>query len=122
IELGQFPVEVQRRIAQGIVAGIASGRLRRAYGGAGAVAGPGPPGAPGRPGSTVGGSVHEMAPVLAPSRDCTRSAPKWQEKMLPRPTSLAISRRASCRFSTCLTMARPRPVPPDSRERLVETR
>ena len=52
----------------------------------------------------------------------TRSAPKWQENVLPRPTSLSISSRAWCRFSTCLTIDRPSPVPPLSRERLVETR
>jgi hypothetical protein len=48
--------------------------------------------------------------------------PKRQAKTLPWPTSLSISSRAWCRLSTCLTIDRPRPVPPDSRERLVETR
>src|SRR6478672_2592606 len=56
------------------------------------------------------------------SRGRTRAGPKRQAKVLPLPTSLAMSRRASCRPSTCLAMARPSPVPPDSRERLVETR
>src|SRR5690606_45624 len=55
-------------------------------------------------------------------RGRTRSAPKWQEKVLPRPTSLSIASRAWCRPSTCLTIASPRPVPPFSRERLAETR
>jgi len=39
--------------------------------------------------------------------------------VLPRPGSLATSRRAWCRFTTCLTMASPSPVPPVSRERLL---
>ena len=47
---------------------------------------------------------------------------KPQVKVLPRPTSLSICKCAPCRLSTCLTMDRPRPVPPDSRERLVDTR
>ena len=36
----------------------------------------------------------------------------------PSPGSLSIRSSASCRFSTCLTMDKPRPVPPVARERL----
>jgi two-component system phosphate regulon sensor histidine kinase PhoR len=43
-------------------------------------------------------------------------------KVLPLPDSLRISRPASCRNSTCLTMARPRPVPPVARDRDRSTR
>src|SRR5690606_8073056 len=67
------------------------------------------------------GSVQGAAPGGA-WRGWIRSAPKWQEKVLPRPTSLSIPSRAWCRLRTCLTIARPSPVPPDSRERLVDTR
>ena len=41
---------------------------------------------------------------------------------LPLPSSELTSSRPSCRNSTCLTIARPRPVPPVSRERLLSTR
>ena len=79
-------------------------------------------------GGDVGGNVcgdvlgHGTTRAGLCSRATTRSGPKWQAKVLPLPTSLWMSRRAPCRPSTCLAMARPRPVPPDSRERLVETR
>jgi 1-acyl-sn-glycerol-3-phosphate acyltransferase len=43
-------------------------------------------------------------------------------KRLPLPTSLSISRVAWWRASACFTIARPRPVPPVSRERLRSTR
>src|SRR5690606_21242870 len=62
------------------------------------------------------------AGVPAAPRGRTRSAPKWQEKVLPRPPSPSISSRAWCRPSTCLTIASPSPVPPFSRARLAETR
>ena len=65
---------------------------------------------------------HGMVSTEWDSRAIARSGPKRQVKVLPRPTSLLMSSRAPCRPSTCLTMARPRPVPPDSRERLVDTR
>src|SRR5690606_16056064 len=55
-------------------------------------------------------------------RGHTRSAAKWQENVLPLPTSLATCSRAWCRPSTCLTIASPSPVPPLSRERLADTR
>ena len=45
-----------------------------------------------------------------------------QENVEPRPGSLAMTRRPWCRLSTCLTIESPRPVPPDSRERLDDTR
>src|SRR6476469_2872113 len=66
-------------------------------------------------------AVHGVA-MSRGERRYTRSGPKWQEKQLPRPTSLAMSRRAWCRLSTFLAMARHSPVPPLSRERLVDTR
>ena len=47
---------------------------------------------------------------------------KSQLKVLPAPNTLLISRTASCRSSTCLTMANPSPVPPLCRERAVSTR
>src|SRR5690606_12150574 len=50
-----------------------------------------------------GTCVHSSAPRLR-----TRSGPKTQENTLPWPTSLSMCRRAWCRPSTCLTMARPR--------------
>src|SRR5690606_29337512 len=56
------------------------------------------------------------------SRGSTRDGPKWQENVLPTPTSLWIASRAWCRCKACLTMASPRPVPPLSRERLDDTR
>ena len=43
-------------------------------------------------------------------------------KQEPRPGVLVIFSSAPCRCSTCLTMARPKPVPPVSRERLRSTR
>ena len=43
-------------------------------------------------------------------------------KLLPRPSSLFTSSCASCRCSTCLTIASPSPVPPVSRDRLRSTR
>jgi len=49
---------------------------------------------------------------------CTRRAGNTAENLLPLPGSLSISSVAWCRVSTCLTMARPSPVPPVSRERL----
>ena len=52
----------------------------------------------------------------------TRAPGNWQLKVQPRPGSLAILRSASWRSSTCLTIARPSPVPPSSRERLSSTR
>ena len=50
------------------------------------------------------------------------AASNTQAKVLPAPTSDSISSRAWCRFSTCLTIDRPSPVPPVARERLVDTR
>ena len=47
-----------------------------------------------------------------------RLAGNSAENSDPRPGALSISSRAPWRSSTCLTMARPRPVPPVSRERL----
>ena len=110
VQLRQLAVEVQRGVAQGVVARLGQGRGR----GGGALAWLG--------GRRLAGSFHIAAPAVAPSRGSTRSAPKWHENTLPRPTSLAMSSRAWCRFSTCLTMASPKPVPPDPRDRLVETR
>ena len=52
----------------------------------------------------------------------TLAAGKTMEKHEPRPTWLSIRSSAPCRWATCLTMARPRPVPPVSRERLRSTR
>ena len=43
-------------------------------------------------------------------------------KALPLPSSEAIVRRPLCRLTICLTMARPRPVPPVMRERAGSTR
>ena len=75
------------------------------------------------PGATTRGRYglyrYEMPPR---SGGNTREASITQEKVEPRPGSLSITRRPWCRFSTCLTMDRPRPVPPDSRERLDDTR
>src|SRR5690606_5904526 len=101
VQLRQLAVEVQRRIEQRVV----GARLR--HGG-------------------NGRRVHGSATVTRGARTCsrarTRSGPKWQLKVLPWPTSLSISSRAWCRCRMCLTIDRPRPVPPDSRERLVDTR
>ena len=43
-------------------------------------------------------------------------------KVDPTPGVLSIFNSPPCRCTTCLTMARPRPVPPVSRERLRSTR
>eukprot|EP01037_Dinobryon_pediforme_P003468 gene3468-3513_t len=51
-----------------------------------------------------------------------RLAGKVTENTEPLPSVLAMSSVAPWRCSTCLTMARPRPVPPVSRERLRSTR
>ena len=52
----------------------------------------------------------------------TRAAGKTRRKREPLPSSLWTSISPPCRCTTCLTMARPRPVPPVSRERLPSTR
>src|SRR5690606_30551453 len=108
VQLRQFAGEVQRRVAQRI-APLGRGRGRfpararrwtlRAWHGAVQGAAPG--------GAWWGG---------------IRSAARWQEEVLPRRTSVSIQGRAWCRLRTCLTIARPSPVPADSRERLVDTR
>jgi putative MATE family efflux protein len=51
-----------------------------------------------------------------------RLAENWIAKVDPVPGVLSIFSSAPCRCTTCLTMARPRPVPPVSRERLRSTR
>ncbi len=57
-----------------------------------------------------------------PSANTTRLAGKRAVKQLPWPIWLVISSCAWWRFSECLTMARPSPVPPASRERPRSTR
>jgi hypothetical protein len=52
----------------------------------------------------------------------SRSLGKRAEKTLPLPGWEAIDRRPPWRASTCLTIARPRPVPPEAVERLLSTR
>jgi hypothetical protein len=52
----------------------------------------------------------------------SRFAGKVTEKTDPLPKTLAMSNVAPWRCSTCLTIARPSPVPPVSRERLRSTR
>src|SRR5690606_13091331 len=99
VQLRQLAVEVQHRVAQRVVVD------RRGDGD-----------------WRIHGAVTGEGGTAALSRAITRSGPKWQVKTLPRPTSLSMSSRAWCRWRMCLTMDRPRPVPPDSRERLVETR
>ena len=54
--------------------------------------------------------------------EARRRAGKRALKRLPLPGWLSISSVASWRASACLAMARPRPVPPVSRERLRSTR
>src|SRR3546814_10160113 len=101
VQLRQLAVEVQGRGEQRCV----GARLRhRGYGWRGH------------------GSATGTRGAAACSRASTRSGPKWQLKVLPWPTSLSISSRAWCSCRMCLTIDRPRPVPPDSRERLVDTR
>ncbi len=46
----------------------------------------------------------------------TRSAGNTAAKVLPLPTMLSMRSRAWWRCKTCLTMARPRPVPPVARD------
>ena len=50
------------------------------------------------------------------------SAGKWQVKVLPLPTLLSICSWPRWWISTCLTIARPRPVPPVLAARLASTR
>ncbi|MNT67320.1 hypothetical protein D3C72_2054510 [compost metagenome] len=52
----------------------------------------------------------------------TCAGAKWQVKVLPWPGTLLISIRARWRSSTCLTIARPNPVPPVLELRLESTR
>jgi len=52
----------------------------------------------------------------------TRAVGSTAEKVLPWPISDWTSRRPLWRISTCLTIARPSPVPPVSRDRLLSTR
>src|SRR6185312_201277 len=66
-----------------------------------------------------GGSAR-LLPSL--SGGSTREASITQEKVERRPGSLSMTRRLWWRLSTCLTIESPRPVPPDSRERLEDTR
>src|SRR5690606_35228703 len=116
VELGQLAAGVQRRVVQRPVAvGVAVQ--------AGVDIGFGVHGSPCIHPAGAQVRVSGFAGALpADSRDLTRAAPKWQEKVLPTPTALRISSRAWCRCSACLTIASPRPVPPLSRERLAETR
>ena len=62
----------------------------------------------------------EVAAVA--STGTMRLAGKRIVKRLPLPCLLSTSRLAWCRATACFTMARPRPVPPVSRERLRSTR
>ena len=96
-ELRQLPVEVQRRVLEVALVDIA-------------------------PVDTGGARLRRRRGAHRGSLGQARAAPKRQANSLPRPTSLWISRRAWCRPSTCLAIASPSPVPPDSRERLVDTR
>ena len=52
----------------------------------------------------------------------TRRAGSSTANLLPRPGSLSMTSSAWCRINTCLTMAKPSPVPPVLRERLRSTR
>ncbi|MNP68216.1 hypothetical protein D3C76_1641420 [compost metagenome] len=52
----------------------------------------------------------------------TWAGAKWQVNVLPCPGTLLISIRARWRNSTCLTIARPSPVPPVLELRLESTR
>src|SRR5690606_34523227 len=118
VELGQLAVEVQPGLAQRVV-----GRRRRGGQRVGGLGGRGgTAGAPGRCGAFGGAARTHGAWSWCGLRSTTRPAPKRQVNVLPRPTSLAISSRAWCSWSTCLTMARPSPVPPVSRVRLLDTR
>ncbi|WHZ11472.1 MAG: hypothetical protein OJF60_001911 [Burkholderiaceae bacterium] len=56
------------------------------------------------------------------SATLTRLAGNSSVNFEPRPGVLSIASSAPCRSATCLTIARPRPVPPVSRERLRSTR
>ncbi|MCY1532296.1 hypothetical protein D9M68_675610 [compost metagenome] len=56
------------------------------------------------------------------ARRATWVAGKWQVKVLPWLSTELMSRRPRWRISTCLTMARPRPVPPVLLLRLESTR
>lgn len=47
---------------------------------------------------------------------------RWMEKRLPSPGALSTLTRPPCACATCLTMARPRPVPPLARLRALSTR
>src|SRR3546814_10710146 len=98
VQLRQLAVEVQGRVEQSVV----GARLRHGgYGWRGH------------------GSATGTGGAAACSRASTRSGPKWQLKVLPWPTSLSISSRAWCSCRMCLTIDRPRPVPPDSRGRQI---
>ena len=70
----------------------------------------------------VFGAIHRASSARLSKAAATRSGPKTQANVLPTPTSLSIVSCAWCSCRTCLTIDRPRPVPPVSRERLVETR
>ncbi len=59
--------------------------------------------------------------AAAPARR-TREAGRMTANVLPLPSSLVTSSSAWWRSRTCLTIARPRPVPPVARERLRSTR
>lgn len=52
----------------------------------------------------------------------TRAAGNIRRKVEPRPSSLWMSSSPPCLCATCLTIDRPSPVPPVSRERLPSTR
>src|SRR5919198_1257500 len=67
-------------------------------------------------------AAHSAAAGAAVSSGMVRLAGKRALKRLPEPGVLSISRCAWWRASACLTMARPGPVPPVSRERLRSTR
>ena len=81
----------------------------------------------GRDAAGKGGVIKRITQRRSPPGECTsvvrfqtsttRLAGKRTAKRLPTPGVLLMSSCAWWRFSECVTMARPRPVPPASRER-----
>ena len=67
-------------------------------------------------------SLRVASDPWAGTRERTRTAGKTSRKVDPLPGSLSMSSSPPCRCMTCLTIASPSPVPPDSRERLLSTR
>jgi hypothetical protein len=72
--------------------------------------------------SVAGVSALSSAATVSLPSVLTLLSGNRQVKQLPLPTSEEIVSSPSCRFTMCLTIASPSPVPPVSDERLTSTR